>query len=143
MRVAIATDHAGFCQKAAAIEVIEELGHEAIDFGPKQKERVDYPDYAHAVAHAIANGEADAGVLICGTGLGMALAATKVPGIRALPVQTTGFAELARAHNDANVICLSGRFVSEQTNAEILTTFLSTAFMEGRHAIRVEKIEKI
>lgn len=143
MQVAIATDHAGFCQKAAAIKALEEMGHTVLDYGPKTDERVDYPDFAHKVAHVVAKGEADAGVLICGTGLGMALAATKLPGIRAVPIQTPGFAELARAHNNANVLCLSARYVSEELNAEIMQVFLETPFAGERHVTRVKKIEQI
>lgn len=141
MRVAIATDHAGFCQKEAAIKEIEKLGHTVCDLGPKTEESVDYPAYAHAVAHAVASGKADAGVLICGTGLGMALSATKVPNIRAVAVQTPEFARLSREHNDANVLCLSGRFVTPETNQELIRIFLTTEFAGGRHAKRVQQME--
>ena len=111
MRVAIASDHAGFIQKAPIAEYIESLGHEVIDFGPENDDRVDYPDYADKVARYVAAGGADRGVLICGTGLGIAMTADKVAGIRATPGQTPQFAQLAREHNNANVIGLSGRFV--------------------------------
>lgn len=140
MRVAVASDHAGFCQKAQVVDFINSLGHEAIDLGPATDDRVDYPDYADPVARGVADGTYDRGVLICGTGIGMAMTADKVPGIRAVAIQTPGFAELCREHNDANVICLSGRFVDPTTNDEIVKIFLEQPFGGGRHAQRVEKI---
>ncbi len=111
-----------------------------MDFGPANDDRVDYPDFADKVARAVAAGKADRGVLICGTGIGIAMTADKVPGIRATPVQTVQFAELAREHNNANVIGLSGRFTDLEVNEAIVDTFLSTEFAGGRHAGRVEKI---
>ncbi|WP_251158884.1 ribose 5-phosphate isomerase B [Caniella muris] len=140
MRVAVASDHAGFCQKSQVVNYIQSLGHEAVDLGPATDDRVDYPDFAHKVAWGVAEGEYDRGVLICGTGLGMAMTADKVPGVRAVAVQTPGFAELCREHNDANVICLSGRFVDPVTNDEIVRIFLTQEFGGGRHATRVEKM---
>ena len=140
MRVAVASDHAGFCQKAQVVDFITSLGHEAVDLGPATDDRVDYPDFAHKVAWGVAEGEYDRGVLICGTGLGMAMTADKVPGIRAVAIQTPGFAELCREHNDANVVCLSGRFVDPATNDEIVRIFLTQEFGGGRHATRVEKM---
>lgn len=140
MRVAVASDHAGFCQKAQVVDFITSLGHEAVDLGPATDDRVDYPDFAHKVAWGVAGGEYDRGVLICGTGIGMAMTADKVPGIRAVAIQTPGFAELCREHNDANVVCLSGRFVDPATNDEIVRIFLTQEFGGGRHAARVEKM---
>lgn len=140
MRVAVASDHAGFCQKSQVVNHIQSLGHEAVDLGPTTDDRVDYPDFAHKVAWGVAEGEYDRGVLICGTGLGMAMTADKVPGIRAVAIQTPGFAELCREHNDANVVCLSGRFVDPATNDEIVRIFLTQEFGGGRHATRVEKM---
>lgn len=140
MRVAVASDHAGFCQKSQVVNHIQSLGHEAVDLGPATDDRVDYPDFAHKVAWGVAEGEYDCGVLICGTGLGMAMTADKVPGVRAVAVQTPGFAELCREHNDANVICLSGRFVDPATNDEIVRIFLTQEFGGGRHATRIEKM---
>ena len=140
MRVAVASDHAGFCQKSQVVNHIQSLGHEAVDLGPTTDDRVDYPDFAHKVAWGVAEGEYDCGVLICGTGLGMAMTADKVPGVRAVAIQTPGFAELCREHNDANVICLSGRFVDPATNDEIVRIFLTQEFGGGRHATRVEKM---
>lgn len=140
MKIAIASDHAGFDQKAPLKEYIESLGHEVIDLGPASAERCDYPDYADKAARYVASGQAERGVLVCGTGIGMALTADKVKGIRAAVIQTPQFAELLREHNDGNIVCVSGRFTPLETNKEIVRVFLETAFAGGRHARRVEKI---
>lgn len=140
MRIAIASDHGGFAQKAAMAEHMRGLGHEVVDLGPMTGDRVDYPDYADRAARFVAVGEADRAVLICGTGIGMALTADKVPGVRAAAIQSPHFAHLFREHNDGNVLCLSGRFVSLDANRAIVDEFLGTEFAGGRHAVRVEKI---
>ncbi|MDO4429522.1 MAG: ribose 5-phosphate isomerase B [Atopobiaceae bacterium] len=140
MRIAIASDHAGFVQKDPLAEYLRAQGHEVVDCGPDSDERCDYPDYADKVARRVARGEVDRGVIICGTGLGIAMTADKVAGVRATPIQTVEFARLAREHNDANVIGLSGRFVSLEDNEKILDAFLTTEFGGGRHAARVEKM---
>ncbi|MBE5024476.1 ribose 5-phosphate isomerase B [Olsenella sp. DSM 107455] len=140
MRIAIASDHAGFVQKDPLAEYLRAQGHEVVDCGPDSDERCDYPDYADKVARRVARGEVDRGVLICGTGLGIAMTADKVAGVRATPIQTVEFARLAREHNDANVIGLSGRFVSLEDNEKILDAFLTTEFGGGRHTARVEKM---
>ena len=140
MKIAIASDHAGFCQKPAMVEYLKSLGHEVIDFGPQSADRVDYPDFADKVARCVAAGNADRGVLICGTGIGMAMTADKVPGVRATVVQTNKFAELCREHNDCNVLCLSGRFTAPMDNCQFVETFLTTEFGGGRHEGRVAKI---
>ncbi|MBS6401664.1 MAG: ribose 5-phosphate isomerase B [Atopobiaceae bacterium] len=140
MRIAVACDHGGFVQKDAVIEHLKSLGHEVTDLGTNSEESVDYPDYADRAARMVSRGEADRAILICGTGIGMAITADKVPGVRATPVQTVKFAELARQHNNANVIALSGRFVSLEDNLVLVDTFLNTEFEGGRHAKRVEKI---
>ena len=140
MRIAIASDHAGFVQKDPLAEYLRAQGHEVVDCGPDSDERCDYPDYADKVARRVARGEVDRGVLICGTGLGIAMTADKVAGVRAAPIQTVEFARLAREHNDANVIGLSGRFVSLEDNEKILDAFLTTEFGGGRHTARVEKM---
>ena len=140
MRIAIASDHAGFEQKQQLVPFLEKLGHEVSDLGPDDAERVDYPDYAVKVAHAVSRGEADRGVLVCGTGIGMALAADKVRGVRASSITSPEFADLARRHNDLNVITLSGRFVTLEENERILKVFLLSEFEGGRHAQRVAKI---
>ena len=140
MRLSLGSDHAGFEQKQQLADYLREAGHEVIDRGPDSDERVDYPDYAVVVAHDVAQGRADRGILVCGTGVGMALAADKVPGVRAANIVTPQFAELCRQHNDANVITLSGRFVEPELNRTIVDTFLATEFEGGRHAQRVAKI---
>ena len=140
MKISIASDHAGFEQKQALVDYLASKGNDVIDRGPDSDDRVDYPDYAARVARDVASGNAERGVLVCGTGIGMAVAANKVAGIRAANVTTPLFGELCREHNDANVIALSGRFVDLHTNEEILDAFLSTPFGGGRHAGRVEKI---
>ncbi len=141
MRVAIASDHAGFEQKQILVEYLAaELELDVMDMGPDSDDRVDYPDYAALVARAVADGTADRGILVCGTGIGMALAADKVAGIRASSITTPEFADLFRRHNDGNVLCLSGRFVEPAVNKEIIRVFLETPFEGGRHADRVAKV---
>lgn len=140
MRISIASDHAGFEQKQILADYLAQKGFDVIDRGPDDDGRVDYPDYAELVARDVAAGEAERGVLVCGTGIGMAVAACKVKGVRAVNVINTEFAALSREHNDANVVTLSGRFVDVATNKAILDVFLSTEFGGGRHAARVEKI---
>ncbi len=141
MRIAIASDHGGFEQKQALVAYLaEDLGCEVLDMGPDSDASVDYPDYAAPVARAVASGEVDRGVLVCGTGIGMALAADKVAGVRASSITSVPFAELFRQHNNGNVVCLSGRFVDLDVNKEIVKTFLSTEFEGGRHEGRVAKV---
>ena len=140
MKISIASDHAGYDMKQALIPYLESKGHEVIDCGPASADRCDYPDYAAAACGKITAGEAERAVLICGTGIGMAMSACKIKGIRAANCPNTTWAELCREHNDANVITLSARFVSEEENQAILDTFFATAFGEGRHTGRVEKM---
>ena len=140
MRIAIASDHAGFVQKAPLAEYLRSKGHEVVDLGPDTDDRVDYPDFADKVARYVAAGKADRGVLVCGTGIGMALTADKVAGIRASVIESPQFAHLFREHNDGNVVCVSGRFTDLEVNEQIMDEFLETEFGGGRHAIRVEKI---
>lgn len=140
MKVSIASDHAGFEEKELLKPYIESLGHEVCDRGPQNADRVDYPDFAKLVADDVASGAADRGVLVCGTGIGMAISANKVRGIRAANVTSPDFAALAREHNDANIVTLSGRFVTDEVNRAIVKTFLETEFGGGRHAGRVAKI---
>lgn len=140
MIISLGADHGGFEQKEQLREYLEAQGHEVIDQGCFDDQRCDYPDYAELVAHDVAEGRADFGVLVCGTGIGMALAADKVAGIRAANVVRPDFAELARQHNDANIVTLSGRFVDVETNKRIVDIFISTDFEGGRHVARVAKI---
>ena len=141
MRIAIGADHGGFEQKQElAAYIANELGCEVEDMGCDSAESVDYPDYAAPVARAVAEGSADFGVLVCGTGIGMAIAADKIDGVRASSITTPAFAELFRQHNNGNVVCLSGRFVDLDVNKKIVKTFLTTAFEGGRHEGRIAKI---
>lgn len=143
MKISIASDHAGFEQKQALVGYLASKGHDVIDRGPDCDDRVDYPDYAARVAHDVVDGMAERGVLVCGTGIGMAMAADKVPGVRAANIINSEFAALCREHNDANVITLSGRFVPLEENERILDTFFATDFGGGRHAGRVQKIMEL
>ena len=141
MRIAIGSDHAGFDYKARLAHYLAEQGHTVADVGcANAEDSVDYPDFALAVGKAVSSGDADFGVLVCGTGIGMCIAANKVSGVRAANVTDPEFAKLAREHNDANVVTLSARFVPLQVNEEILDGFLATPFGGARHAGRVAKI---
>ena len=140
MRVAIAADHGGFEQKQMLVPFLTQMGCEVIDLGPDDEISVDYPDYAQRVAQAVAGGSADKGVLVCGTGIGMAIAANKIDGIRAANVTSPEFALLSREHNDANIVALSGRFVSPEANQEIVKIFLEASVAGERHERRVAKI---
>jgi ribose 5-phosphate isomerase B len=141
MRIIIGSDHAGFDQKQRLAAYLADEGHDVRDVGAfSETDSVDYPDFALAVARGVANGEAERGVLVCGTGIGMAIAANKVAGVRAANATDPEFAKLARQHNDANVITVSGRFVPVQTNEAILDAFLGTPFEGGRHSRRIGKI---
>ena len=143
LRIALASDHGGFEQKEALKPWLEDLGFTVDDFGCDSEESVDYPDYAKRAARAVAQGDDDYGVLVCGTGIGMMIAANKVHGIRAANLTSTEFAKLSREHNNANIATLSGRFTSLEDNKQILETFLATEFGGDRHARRVEKIMTI
>lgn len=143
MRIVVGSDHAGFALKEHVKEFLESSGHQVVDVGTSSDESVDYPDYARAAAEAVAAGDADYGVLVCGTGLGMAIAANKVPGIRAVQVMDPALAEMARKHNDANVLTLAGRHTDPATAERIVEAFLSTGFEGGRHERRIQKIASI
>ena len=138
--IAIGCDHGGFALKQEVMRHLDELGLAYKDFGTYSEESCDYPIYGEAVARAVADGECERGILICGTGIGMAMTADKVPGVRATVVQTNKFAELCREHNDCNVLCLSGRFTAPMDNCQFVETFLTTEFGGGRHEGRVAKI---
>ncbi len=143
MRISVASDHAGFEQKSGIVAHLRAAGHEVHDCGPSCADRVDYPDFAELVAADVAAGRAEYGVLVCGTGIGMAIAANKVAGVRAANVTTPEFAALAREHNDANIVTLSARFVDADVNKQIVDAFLEAAFSGGRHAGRVAKIRAL
>ncbi len=143
MRVALGADHAGVHLKDAVRSLLESRGVEVQDLGTNGTSAVDYPDYAASVAQAITSGKADIGILMCGTGIGMAIAANKIDGVRAASVVDLESARLAREHNDANVLALGARVTSPETAMAIVTTFLDTPFAGGRHQRRVEKIHTI
>lgn len=141
MKIAIGSDHAGFGLKTAVREHIAAAGHEVVDVGTHGPESVDYPDFARSLATKVAAGEAECGILVCGTGQGMAMTANRVPGIRAAVVSDVFSAKGTRAHNDANVLCLGERVIGVGVALEIVDAFLATEFEGGRHARRVGKIE--
>ena len=143
MKIALAADHVGFALKEKTRAYLEGKGLEVDDFGPLEAERVDYPDFAEMVAAQVAAKQADYGVLVCGTGIGMVIAANKVPGIRAAAANDTISARMAREHNNANILTLGGRMIDEAAMHGIVDTWLSTPFAGGRHARRVEKIEAL
>ncbi len=140
MRIVIGSDHAGFDQKEVIAKHLETAGHDVVDAGAYNADSVDYPDFARTVGGSVTSGEADFGVLVCGTGIGMAMAANKIPGVRAANVTSPEFARLARAHNNANVLTVSGRFVGVEQNLEIVDAFLAEPFEGGRHQARIDKI---
>jgi ribose 5-phosphate isomerase B len=140
VRIAIGSDHRGFALKEALKELLAELGHEWVDLGCQGEEAVDYPDIARPVAEAVAAGEYERGILICGSGVGMSIAADKVKGIRAALCDNSFTARLARRHNDANVLCLGSWCIGQGLAEDIVRVFLSEDFEGGRHARRLEKI---
>lgn len=142
-RIAIGADHAGFHIKEVIKEFLEKQGHAVEDAGTWSEESVDYPDYARKVAEQVAQGRAPLGILVCGTGIGMAIVANKVAGIRAATAHDAMTARAAREHNDANVLTLGGRVVDSDHAIEIVREFLGAAFAGGRHQRRIEKIAEL
>jgi len=143
IQIALGSDHAGFRLKEKVREYLARRGAEVRDLGTESPEAVDYPDYAERVARQVANGQVDCGILVCGTGVGMMLAANKVPGIRAIPCNDTISAYFARAHNDGNILTLGSRLLDEATMEKIVDTWLATPFEGGRHERRIKKIDAI
>ena len=143
MRIVIGSDHAGFRLKEALKECLPALGHEAVDFGCADETSVDYPDIARPLAEAVASGEHDLGVLICSNGVGMSIAANKVPGVRAALCHDTFAARRSREHTNANVLCLGASCLGTGTAQDVLEAFLSGQFQSGRHARRIEKIQAL
>ena len=141
--IAIANDHAGVALKQVLLGHINALGFTPLDLGTNSDDSVDYPDYGHLVAKAVLDGRAALGIAICGSGIGISIAANRHAGIRAALVSTGLAAELSRQHNDANVLCLGARLIGEGEAKECVQRFLTTAFEGGRHAKRVEKLEYI
>jgi ribose 5-phosphate isomerase B len=142
MKIAIGSDHRGYEAKRRIIPVLQNLGHEVLDVGTPGPESVDYPDFAFAVGEAIGSGRVDRGILICGTGIGMCIAANKVNGVRAAPCHDSITAEMSRRHNDANVLCLSADLLGQDLIDRMIRIWLETPFESGRHARRVEKITR-
>ncbi len=140
MRVAIGSDHAGYELKNQLLEWLKTQVDELNDLGTNSEESVDYPDFAHAVAGEVEKGNYDLGILICGTGIGVDMTANKHQGIRSALCWNKEVSKLAKSHNNANVICLPGRFITTETAKEILDTFLNTKFEGGRHNRRINKI---
>ena len=143
MKVAIAADHGGFELKDSMVEYIKSLGNEVMDLGTNSADSVDYPDYAKKVCEEIQQGNSDLGILICGTGIGMSLAANKFEGIRAACVSDVYSAKMSRNHNNANVLCIGARVIGDEVAKLIIKTFLENEFEAGRHQRRVDKIMAI
>jgi len=143
MKIAIGADHAGFALKEQLRRRLVDEGHEVLDFGTDSGASCDYPDFAQPVAREVAQGRVDRGILVCSTGIGMAIAANKVDGVRAAPAQSDDEVRLTREHNDANVLTLGARYVDEQQAAGLVDLFLGTEFSGGRHARRLAKIAQL
>jgi ribose 5-phosphate isomerase B len=142
-KVLIASDHAGLDGKEAVKKTLDELGVEYEDLGTVSLDSVDYPDYAERVARGVAGGEAERGILVCGSGIGMEIAANKIPGVRAALAWNEETAALARRHNDANVVAVGARTTPQEIIDRIIRAFLTTDFEGGRHQRRIEKIKKL
>jgi ribose 5-phosphate isomerase B len=142
MKIAIGSDHRGYEVKRRIIAVLANLGHEVQDMGTHGRESVDYPDIAFQVALAVSEARAERGILVCGTGIGMCIAANKVHAVRAAPCHDSITAEMSRRHNDANVLCLSADLLGEELIDRMVRIWLETPFESGRHARRVEKITR-
>ncbi|RCK26354.1 ribose 5-phosphate isomerase B [Thalassospira lucentensis] len=138
--IAIAADHGGVELKTAIISALKDRGIEVFDFGTNGSESVDYPDYAQAVAKSIIDGQSEAGILVCGSGIGMSIAANRFPEVRAALAHDRLSAELCRQHNNANVLCLGARIVGDAKALDCVDAFISTEFEGGRHALRVAKM---
>lgn len=143
MRIAIGSDHAGFALKETLRQWLLDEGHEVTDLGTYSEERVDYPHYGGLVGRAVASGEADRGVAVCGSGQGICMAANKVPGVRGGVIRDEADADITRRHNDANVACFGGRFTEPEAAIASLRVFLTTDFDGGRHQQRVEKLTRL
>jgi ribose 5-phosphate isomerase B len=142
MKIAIGSDHRGYDAKKKILALLKQLGHETEDMGPYGNESVDYPDYALQVAEAVGAQRVDRGILICGTGIGMCIAANKVANVRAAPCHDSITAEMSRRHNNANVLCLSADLLGDELIDRMIRIWLTTDFEGGRHARRVDKIQR-
>jgi ribose 5-phosphate isomerase B len=143
MRIAIGADHRGYSIRTKVVELLQQLGHDVEDVGTFSPDAVDYPDIAAEVASRVSRGQCERGVLVCGTGLGMCIAANKFHGVRAAPCHDDLTAELSRRHNDSNVLCLSADLLGERLIDRMIELWLNTPFEGGRHARRIEKINDL
>ena len=143
MKIAIGSDHRGLDMRRKVAAILIETEIQVIDLGGAEEGCVDYPDIAAAVARLVSKGKADRGILICGTGLGMCIAANKFPGVRPAPCHDELMAEISRRHNDLNVLCLSGDLLGDRALRPLVETWLKTEFEAGRHAVRIDKIHQL
>jgi len=144
MRIAIASDHRGYAVKAKIVELLAARGIEVLDDGTGGEKSVDYPDFAALVAGKVSAGEAERGILVCGTGIGMSIAANKFPGVRAAPIHDELTAEMSRRHNDLNVLCLAADIIGQSPRIErLINIWIETQFEGGRHARRIDKIRNL
>lgn len=140
MKIAVAFDHGGYLYKKTLIDFLKENGHEVVDFGTDSTESCDYPDFGGPASQAVANGECDRGILICGTGIGMSMVANKVKGVRCALVHDCFTAKATREHNDSNVLAVGQRVIGEGLMLEIVNIWLNTNFTAGRHQKRIDKV---
>lgn len=143
LKVSLGSDHRGVHIKSRLIRALMQNGYDTIDAGTNSETAVDYPDFAEQVAQQVSSGEADRGILICGTGIGMAIVANKFPGVRAAPCYDEVMVEMSRRHNDVNVLCLPGDLIGERPVDDLVLMWLRTEFEGGRHAQRIEKISAL
>ena len=143
MKIVVGSDHAAYELKEAIKEKLINEGHEVIDVGCDSPESVDYPKYGHAVGRAVASGEAERGIAVCGSGIGISIACNKVPGIRAALCTSVEMAEMCRRHNNANVVCMGARMISQELAFDIIDTWMTTDFEAGKHLRRINEIEDI
>jgi len=141
--IAVGADHAGVLMKNRLADHLRSGGYDVVDLGTDSTDRVDYPDYGAAVGRVVAAGGAELGLLVCGSGIGICIAANKIPGVRAATVHDVTSARLARQHNDANIVCMGERFLGEQVALDALDAFMGATFEGGRHAGRVAKIDAL
>ena len=143
MKIAVGCDHAAYELKEAIKEKLTREGHEVLDMGCDSTESVDYPKYGHAVGRAVASGEAERGIAVCGSGIGISIACNKVPGIRAALCTSVEMAEMCRRHNNANVVCMGARMISQELAFDIIDTWMTTDFEGGKHLRRINEIEDL
>ena len=143
MKIAVGSDHAAYELKEAIKEKLTKEGHEVIDVGCDSTESVDYPKYGHAVGRTVASGEAERGIAVCGSGIGISIACNKVPGIRAALCTSVEMAEMCRRHNNANVVCMGARMISQELAFDIIDKWMTTDFEGGKHLRRINEIEDL